>query len=309
MGRPGDAGDGQPTGRPPAGRRRSAERGAEPLPEATARQVAELAALNGADLLRAFGLTGAPAWLRRAALRPFRGRVRRLAEQLAGFDADVARLGIAKASRGMVARLVPTLASGGSPPRSGPLLVVANHPGLFDALAVFAGLGRRDVSVVALDHPFLRALPNLSEHVIPVPEAGSRAGVLRAVAGRLKAGEAVVTFPAGTIEPDPEVRAEAASGLGRWSPSGSVLLRLAPDAVVVPAVVGGVHTARALDHPLTRLRRRPEDRAWLAAVAQLVWPSLRTDRVSVRWGTPTRDADDVLTQAAALMRASHRPPR
>lgn len=279
-----------------------------PRDDDAARRVAELAALNRADLLRAFGLTGAPAWLRDAAARPFRTRIERLAGQLAGFDADVARLGVAEASQRMVAQLVPALAVEGTPPRTGPVLVVANHPGLFDALAVFAALGRRDVSVVALDHPFLRALPNLRRHVLAVPEAGSRVGVLRGIAGRLRAGEAVVTFPAGAIEPDPEVRGEAASRLDRWSPSGSVALRLAPEAVVVPAVVGGVHTARALDHPLTRLRRRPEGRAWLAAVAQLVWPSLRTDRVSVRWGTLTRDAEDVLAQAAALMRAAHRGP-
>ena len=269
-----------------------------------AAQVAALVALNEADLLKALGLTRAPAWLRRAAARPFRGRVRRLAEQLADFDADIAGRGLPEASARMLAHLVPHL-DAAAPPPPGPVLVVANHPGLFDALALFAALDRRDVAVVALDHPFLQALPVLSGHVIPVPEAGSRVGVLRAMAARLNAGGAVVTFPAGRIEPDPAIR-DAAASLDGWSGSAAAVMRLAPGAVVVPTLISGVHTARALSHPLTRLRRRPADRDWLAAVAQLLSARLRTRCVRVRFGPPT-DAGGVRAGMAALLAGSSGP--
>ncbi|QIK72505.1 1-acyl-sn-glycerol-3-phosphate acyltransferase [Propioniciclava coleopterorum] len=268
-----------------------------------AAQVAVLVALNEADLLRAFALERAPRWVRGTVARPFRGRVRRLAEQLADFDAAVAAVGLPAASAAMLAHLVPRLTVRGAAPATGPILVVANHPGLFDALALFAALGRDDVAVVALDHPFLRALPALRAHVIPVPAEGPRAGVLRAMAARLGSGGAVVTFPAGAIEPDPGVR-DATASLARWSGSGATVLRLAPGSRIVPAVISGVHTARALDHPLTRLRRRPADREWLAAVGQLLSARWRTRHVTVRFGAPIDDADGVPAAVGDLLAAA-----
>src|SRR5438045_6953363 len=42
-------------------------------------------------------------------------------------------------------------------PARGPLLVVANHPGLSDAVSLLAALGREDTWLVAADYPFLHA--------------------------------------------------------------------------------------------------------------------------------------------------------
>src|SRR3979490_1160899 len=58
----------------------------------------------------------------------------------------------------------------------GPLLIVANHPGLSDAVALLAALGRDDAWIVAANYPFLRALRLASQRFLFVSD--DRAGRL-----------------------------------------------------------------------------------------------------------------------------------
>lgn len=52
-------------------------------------------------------------------------------------------------------------------PAAGPVLAVANHPGVIDALSLMLALeARHDLKVVALDRPFLRALPGVAARLI-----------------------------------------------------------------------------------------------------------------------------------------------
>ena len=91
-------------------------------------------------------------------------------------------------------------------PREGPVLVVSNHPGLADAVALFATMPRDDLRVIAAERPFLSALPNTSRALIPVPDTPTgRPGAVRVAARHLRRGGAVITFPGGKIEPDPAV--------------------------------------------------------------------------------------------------------
>jgi len=177
-------------------------------------------------------------------------------------------------------------------PTEGSLLLVSNHPGLADAVALFSSIPRQDVRVVAAQWPLLDALPNTSRYLITVAKASSnRFAVLKSAAGHLKRGGALLNFPAGRLEPDPAVWPGAIEALERWSTSVDLFARLAPNLIVVPVAVSGVFSPIALRNPLTYLRRREEDRWWLASNLQMLVPALRNVTVRVTFGASVRSAD------------------
>jgi hypothetical protein len=185
----------------------------------------------------------------------------------------VANHGLSEGSRLFAERLGVHLHVTGQEhiPASGPLLVLSNHPGMTDTLCLFAGLPRHDVRIVAAGRPFLQSLEAVESQLIYVPdEAEGRLGVLRAVAAHLRSGGAILTFPAGEIEPDPAVLPGAVDSLKNWAPSIGLFVRLTPDASVVPAIVSGVLAPQATFHILTRIRRTAKDRERLGAALQLM---------------------------------------
>src|SRR3954466_5291700 len=80
----------------------------------------------------------------------------------------------------------------------GPTLVVANHPGLADAVALLAAMRRDDSWIVTADYPFLRAMRNASQRFLFVDD---RCAALRRIVRRLRNNDAVLLFPAGVLEP------------------------------------------------------------------------------------------------------------
>jgi hypothetical protein len=245
------------------------------------------------ELLDAFGLGGLDRGRRPLELLS-RVPARRLARQVATYDEIVGESGLAAGGAWAVGRMARRLEVEGreNVPSEGPLLVVANHPGLADALALFATVPRRDLRVVAAERPFLEALPNTSRHLIPVSEASpGRSGAVRTATRHLRDGGAILTFPGGVIEPDPAVLPGAVEALERWSGSLDLFARLVPGLTVVPAVVSGVLSPTALRNPLTFVRRQPRDRQWLAASIQMVTPALRNVATRIAFGGPTRTED------------------
>ena len=245
-----------------------------------------------ADLLSAFGLNGThPGAIRRPLETLARVPARRLACQVATYDRIVGESGLGAGGAWAMERMARRLEVEGEEnvPREGPALIVANHPGLGDSLALFATIPRPDLRVVAAQRPFLEALPNTSRYLLTVAEASpGRLRVARAAGSHLKRGGAVLTFPGGRIEPDPAVLPGAVEALGRWSASVDLFARLVPGLAVVPAVVSGVISPRALRNPLTLLRRKREDREWLAATLQMMTPALRNVTTRVAFGKPLR---------------------
>src|SRR5215211_647934 len=240
------------------------------------------------DLISAFGLGGVS---RGRGVMESISRVpaRRLARQILTYDTIVGESGLGTGGAWALKRLSRNARIEGQEnvPWGGPLLLVSNHPGLADAVALFAATPRDDLRVIAADRPLLDALPNTSRYLLPVAETSAGlSGVARVAARHLRGGGAVLTFPGGRIEPDPAVLPGAVEALDHWSSSADLFARLAPGLAVVPVVVSGVISPSALRNPLIHLRCRRRDREWLAATFQLLIPALRDVEARVEFGHP-----------------------
>jgi hypothetical protein len=258
-----------------------------------AEQIEALTRVCVDDLLGAFGLGGLRRG-RRLLESLCRLPARRVARQIAAYDEIVGESGLRMGGAWALERVVRRVEIEGRErvPPQGSLLVVSNHPGLADAVALFSAIPRRDLRVVAAKWPLLDALPNTSRYLITLAKASSnRLTVLRAASRHLTRGGAVLSFPAGRMEPDPAVQPGAVEALERWSTSVELFARLAPDLTIVPVAVSGVFSRIALRNPLVYLRQREEDRWWLASNLQMLVPALRNVTTKVTFGACVR-ADD-----------------
>lgn len=258
-----------------------------------------LTRINTDDILGAIGLSQARRG-RGLLVWAFRRPAYRFARRVAAIDATVGEVGLRAGAERAVSEFVGRLDVVGAHniPEHGPLLIVSNHPGMYDTIALFAAIPRGDLRVVAADRPFLRALSQVSRSLLFVTDDRTgRLSLIRAVARHLAGGGAVLTFPGGKIEPDPAVLPGAVSALADWSASMELFARLAPEVTFVPAIVSGVLDPAALRHPLTYLRRAEKDRQWLGAILQIMSSRKHKIQVRVEFGRPIR-ADSVGGSAA-----------
>ena len=245
--------------------------------------------INLDDLLDALGLQGLRAALPRALLRP---AVQRFTRIVRAFDDRVGTTGLAVASEWVLGHMAGGLQVTGRAhvPAHGPLLVLANHPGMTDTAALFASLHiRPDLRVIARDRPFLRVLPHTCASLILMDDDdSSHVRALYAGLKHLRRGGALLTFPAGEIEPDPVAVGvgPATDALQAWSDSYAVFARAVPQARIVTAIVSQVVSARALRHSLTRLRRDVADRDKLAAALQILWRPYQALPARVAFSAP-----------------------
>jgi len=221
----------------------------------------------------------------RALLRPV---ARRIAREFAACDEVFASRPLPEAARWTLDHFSASVDVAGLErvPRRGPILLVANHPGLTDAVALIAALDRPDLRIVAADYPFLHAMRGLGPRLIFLDASrASQLGWIRAVSRDLRQGSVVLLFPAGGLEPDPAVLGFTGALLP-WSKSVGLIARLAPDAQIVPATVTGVLSARAFAHPLTPIRRSPRDRQRVATLLQLIDKRYRSVTARIAFGAP-----------------------
>lgn len=255
---------------------------------ATATPLEILTQINTDDMLGAFGLKdlrrgrSLVAWLcHRPALR--------FAEQILHYDRLVGQQGLPAGGSWVLQTFRNRLTVRGAEqiPDHGPVLIVSNHPGLTDTAALLATIPRTDLRIIAADRPFLRSLPHTTQHLIYVDgSANHNLPTVRMASRHLQQGGALLTFPAGKIEPDPAVLPGAADALADWSTSIALFTRLAPATQVVPVLVSGVLSPRAQQHPLRYIRRTRKDQEWLAAMLQLIVPAYQAVDVNVTFAPP-----------------------
>ena len=219
----------------------------------------QLAALSATEMVAALGVRTAPKLVQQGLALPFYAASRTLGRTLAGLDDAIASHGLPAAAALTLQRFGVGLRTSGVDPREGPRLVLANHPGAYDALALMSALGRKDLRILAADRSFLRALPRLSSHLLFVAEqAGERAGALKRAVRHLRSGGALLHFPAGKIEPDADFEPTGAPLLEPWQPGVAALVAACArfDGRVVVAGVRGVHSPRAKRWLLNRVAER-----------------------------------------------------
>lgn len=253
----------------------------------------DLIRINTNDMLESFGL-GSVRRGRRLLAAACYWPARRFALTVLEFDRRVAQNGLQAATNWGVRQFAAEVQVLGSEhlSQAGPALFAANHPGITDTLALYATLSRNDLHTVAAVRPFLTALDNMGKRLIYVDEgAHSHLGVVRSVTRHLRGGGSVLTFPAGKIEPDPAVLPKASAAFEEWTDSIGLFARLVPETQVIPVLVSGVFSPRALASPLAHLRRRQADRERFAAMLQIAAPRRYPVRVTVALAPPLRAAE------------------
>ena len=258
------------------------------------------------EIYKAFGLSSTH-WLHYL-LSPFvRLPAGRFSQVAARFDQDVAQFGFREAAR----RILPCFArdyqevGGENIPTEGPLLVASNHPGACDSLVIAANIPRPDLKIIVTGVPFMRSLPCAAEHLIYVPREGTgRANVIRQAIRHLKDNGALLIFPSGTIDPDPELVPDADQSFDQWSPSVEMMLRYVPQARVLLSVVSGVLSSSWLRHPITYLgseglkRRRIAE--FMQVIQQMLYPGSIEIHPSVTFSEPLR-VDELTSEGYPIL--------
>lgn len=261
-----------------------------------------LTQINLDELVTAFGWTDRPLLartLRRLFLRPARDFARGLLD----FDSSVGTRGLPEASRQLLRDYVRDVRVFGREnlPASA-FLALSNHPGMTDTPALFAALNRPDLKIIALDRPFLNALANTEKQLLYVKDdPASRMTLVRQASSHLRTGGAALTFPAGHIEPDPDIYPGAVDSLNNWTDSVGVFLRMSPETPILPVLVRGVVRKNSARHPLLRTRKTKEEKEKLTAALQLLAHVVfkqKDVRVRVQIGRPiyARDLGSTETQ-------------
>jgi hypothetical protein len=197
------------------------------------------------------------------------GKFARLAAE---FDRRMASFGITNAMAWFLSHYVTSVEVQGVEhvPLNGPLILASNHPGAYDGVCIVAHCPRDDVDLVVSDVPFMHAFPVLSKHLIYVSSAEAQHWLtVREMVRRLQAGRALMIFPSGLVDPDPDLEPGASSALNTWSPSLELVIRRVPHTRLVPVMVSGVMAGSSLRNPLTRIPKTAWERRKLAEFLQV----------------------------------------
>jgi 1-acyl-sn-glycerol-3-phosphate acyltransferase len=218
---------------------------------------------------------------------------RRFARMMVAVDDAVAEGGAPAGCQVMMDALNVQITARGleNIPPSGPVLILANHPGAYDSMAIGSRLPRKDLNAVVSATRLYGALPHVRPKLLFVSKKPSEdMATLRGAIDRLNQGESLLQFGSGRIEPDPATDPVGDDVFARWSSSLEILLRKVPGLAVVPTIASGVLLKRFRDSILTRFRKKDMDRRRLAefiqVIQQLIFPKSVDAQTSISFGPP-----------------------
>lgn len=223
----------------------------------------------------------------------FRAPTRRFARIMADVDAAVAEGGPPAGCQTMLDALgVQATAEGvENIPLNGPAIILANHPGAYDSMAIGSLIPRTDLKVIVGKTRLYQVLPHIHPEMIYASQERSESmTALRQAITHFEAGGILLQFGSGLIEPDPALSSVDDAVFERWSPSIEVFMRKVPQIKIVPTIASNVLLKRFAQHPLTRLRKSGMDRRRLAEfmqiIQQLLFPKSVDAKPCISFGKP-----------------------
>ncbi len=196
---------------------------------------------------------------------------RKFARVMVDFDQRVAEGSLWQAARDVLPRFTDgwELQKSKMIPRSGPLLVIANHPGAADSIAAMAAIDRPDVHFLVMQRPMLTIMPNFSRHMLYLDEHNpARVDIMRGMINILRDAETLLMFPRGNLEPDPALYHGALDSLTHWSQSLGVILSRVPDTLVQLLLVKRVLLTKAWRSWIARIGKTVKTRHQIAMILQ-----------------------------------------
>jgi hypothetical protein len=92
---------------------------------------------------------------------------------------------------------------------------------------------------------------------------------IRAGIRHLQDGGALLIYPTGIVDPDPDISAGLEESIGTWSGSLEIFLRRAPQTCVAPAIVSSVLSRRYFNNPLVKIPKTDWEKRKLAEMIQV----------------------------------------
>ena len=176
-------------------------------------------------------------------------------------------------------------------PVEGPTVILANHPGAYDSMAIGSLLPRRDLKAIVAKTRFYQVLPHIHPELLYASDdQGDKLLVIKRAVEHLKRGGSLLQFGSGLIEPVPATHPVEAEVFEKWSPSIEILLRKVPETQVVPTIASGVLLERFFHHPLVSLRKGLMDKRRLAEfiqiIQQMLFPKTVIAHPQISFGIP-----------------------
>jgi hypothetical protein len=225
------------------------------------------------EVVRALNLPQSP-FVKRCVRFVFGRVARKTATAALDLDNAVAEGGVHGGALWLLPRFVKSHEARGveNIPATGPLVIASNHPASIDSVAISAYIKRRDCKIIIGDIAFFENLPHAHEAAIFAPDGNNLTGrmqVVRESIRHLKNGGALLIFPYGGIEPDPDFMPNPDEDFHLWSRSLEIFLKRVPELEILVTIASGVISKSSFHHPITWLRRERADKQRLAFMYQL----------------------------------------